>query len=106
MMAQEHNDERSRLLQEAISASDLAEFYSNSLAMTISPFDVSFVFGRRVGSQVKNEARVTMSIEHAMVMLMVARRSLREHVNRTGITPSIPPNVLRELQLDEEEPLW
>ena len=47
-----------------------------------------------------------MSLEHAMVMTMVMRRILREHVHRTGVSPKVPDEVMRDLQLDEEEPLW
>ena len=80
--------------------------YANSMAMTITPFDVAFTFGLRSGSTVVPQHRVIMSLEHAMVMLMVGRRHLREHIKRTGTSITIPPEVMHELQLDEEEPLW
>jgi hypothetical protein len=85
---------------------DVPSYYANSVAVGISPYDLSMVFGLNIPNQVKSQARVVMSLEHAVVMVMVLRRVLREHVKRTGITPTVPGEVMRDLQLDEEEPLW
>jgi hypothetical protein len=98
-------EDRERQVRAALEA-DVPDVYSNTVMFAISPYDLTFMFGRRVGAQIRNEARVTMSLEHAVVMLMVARRTLREHVKRTGVQPSVPAEVMRELQLDEEAPLW
>jgi hypothetical protein len=93
-------------LNKILADESIPSIYSNSMAMTITPFDVAFTFGIRSGASVTPQSRVIMSLEHAMVMLMVARRHLREHVKRTGVTVTIPPEVMHDLQLDEEQPLW
>ena len=85
---------------------DAPTFYANQVALGISPYDVSFMFGLRTGERPQAQARIIMSLEHAVVMAMVLRRTLREHVKRTGVVPTVPKEVMRDLQLDEEEPLW
>ncbi|MDP3939507.1 MAG: hypothetical protein Q8R92_15415 [Deltaproteobacteria bacterium] len=100
------SDEKSREQTKALVSENVPSYYANAMALTITPFDVAFTYGIRTGESLVSQARVIMSLEHAMVMLMVARRALREHVKRTGVSISIPPEVMRELQLDEEQPLW
>ena len=89
-----------------LSEEKVESIYSNSMALSISPFDVSLTFAERSGADVTPKVRVIMSLEHALVMLMVAKRSLREHVKRTGVEIRIPPEVMHDLQLDEEDELW
>jgi len=81
-------------------------YYSNTLALGISPYDVSLMFSLRTAERPEPQVRIIMSLEHAVVMTLILRRTLREHIKRTGVQPTVPPDVMRELQLDEEEPLW
>jgi hypothetical protein len=85
---------------------DVPTFYANSLGVGLSPYDFTLVFGLRVGDDIQPQTRVIMSLEHALVMLMVGRRVLREHARANGVTPTLPQEVMRDLQLDEEDPLW
>ncbi len=85
---------------------DAPTYYTNAVALAVSPFDLTFAFGLRTGAGIDPQAKIVMSLEHAMVMLLVTRRSLREHLTREGIEIKLPEAVMRELQLDEESPLW
>ena len=85
---------------------DAPTVYSNAVALSASPYDLTFVFGLRIGDTVQPQSRVVMSLEHAMVVLMITRRTLREHQRNTGVQIKVPDAVLRDLQLDEEDPLW
>lgn len=85
---------------------DVPTEYANNMAAQISPYDMSLVFGLRMGDGVEPKFRVVMSLEHAMVMLMVLRRAMREHVKSSGVTLELPEALLREMQLNEESPLW
>lgn len=97
---------RQDAINEQINA-DAPTYYANALALAVSPFDVSFTFGLRATTDtILPQARIMMSLEHALVMLMIARRTLREHQAQTGVAIQIPPSVMRDLQLDEETPLW
>ena len=98
-------DDKQERFQEDLSA-DVPTYYANSVSLGISPYDLTLVFGVRAGNQVKALIRMITSLEHAVVMTMVLRRSLREHTKMTGIEPKVPIEVMRDLQLDEEEPLW
>ena len=98
-------DEKQKAIEDALGA-DVPTYYANTLAVGISPYDLSMIFGLRVRQEGQPVARVIMSLEHALVMIMVLRRSLREHVRGTGVTPRVPDDVMRDLQLNEEEPLW
>lgn len=98
-------DEKQKPIDDALVA-EVPTYYANNLSIGISPYDLSMIFALRVRQQAEPQARVIMSLEHALVMTMVLRRVLREHVRSTGVTPKIPQNVMRDLQLDEEEPLW
>lgn len=98
-------DEKKKALEEGLVA-EIPTYYANSVAIGISPYDLSLIFGLRVREDIQPQARLIMSLEHALVMTMVLRRSLREHVRSTGVTPKVPNQVMRDLQLDEEEPLW
>jgi len=92
--------------QEQINA-ESPTYYANSVAFAVSPFDITFAFGQRTGdTAIQPQVRVIMSLEHALVMLLVARRALREHTSNTGIAIPLPKSVMRDLQLDEESPLW
>jgi hypothetical protein len=99
------SDEKQAAWDQQLQA-DVPTCYANGVAVGISPYDLSMVFALNIGSQGKSQTRVIMSLEHAVVMVMVLRRALREHIKRTGITPTVPGEVMRDLQLDEEEPLW
>lgn len=99
------SDEKQKAIDDALVA-EVPTYYANNLAIGISPYDLSMIFGLRVRQQAQPQARVIMSLEHAVVMTMILRRSLREHARGTGVTPTVPKDVMRDLQLDEEEPLW
>lgn len=98
--------DREKLIQDQVGA-DVPTNYANSLALAITPFDLSLIFGQRFGEQPPvPSTRVVMSHEHALVMLLILRRAMREHFKSTGTEPKIPESVLKELQLNEESPLW
>lgn len=98
-------DERKRSAEETLGG-EAPTFYTNSVAVGISAYDLTLMFGQQIGDSRQPQARVIMSLEHAMVMIMILRRSLREHVKTTGVNPTVPEAVMRDLQLSEEEPLW
>lgn len=85
---------------------DVPTHYANSVAFAVSPFDVTLAFGLRTGETISPQTKVIMSLEHAVVMLLIARRVLREHAKNNGVEIKIPESVMRDLQLDEEDPLW
>lgn len=98
-------DARKRSVDETIGG-EAPTFYANSVGLGISAYDLTLMFGQQIGENREPQARIIMSIEHAMVMTMIMRRSLREHVKSTGVNPTVPEAVMRDLQLTEEEPLW
>lgn len=98
-------DERKRSAEEALRG-EAPTYYANTVGIGISPYDLSLVFGLRIGEEPQPQARIIMSLEHAVVMTMILRRSLREHVKNTGVQPTVPEAVMKDLQLTEEEPLW
>lgn len=98
-------EERRKSSVEALSA-DVPTYYTNSMSVGISPYDVSVVFGVQTAESARTDVRIMMSLEHAVVMTMVLRRVLRENASRTGITPKVPDTIMRDMQLDEEETLW
>ncbi len=98
-------DPRKQSVEETIGG-EAPTFYANTVGLGISAYDLTLMFGQQIGETRQPQARVIMSLEHAMVMTMILRRSLREHVKSTGVTPTVPESVMRDLQLTEEEPLW
>ena len=100
-VAAQKRDERADQLE-----AEAPTFYANTLAVGVSPYDVTLMFGLRAGPTPTPQARIMMSLEHAVVMTMIMRRTLRELAKQEGIEPTVPKKVMRDLQLDEEEPLW
>ena len=81
--------------------------YANWVSYAVSPYDLTVTFGQRVADgPATQHTQVTMSLEHAVVMLMVGRRILREYCKQTGAEVKLPEALLKELQLNEESPLW
>jgi len=86
---------------------DVPTFYSNTVGFGVSPYDLTITFGQRIADgPVTAQTRVIMSLEHAVVTLMVGRRILREYCKSSEVDVKLPAALLRELQLNEEEPLW
>ena len=99
-MAEKHPEEQAAELQ-------VPTCYANGVQFQISPYDMIWTFSLNTASgPPQPQTRVMMSLEHAVVATMILRRVLREYYKSSGASVQIHPTVLKDQQLDEEEPLW
>jgi hypothetical protein len=73
--------------------------YANNVALGISAFDISLVFGEIMGSEdgktvnVEQRVRVTMSPQHAKALVMVLAENLHNYEKNIGPIP-LPETIL------------
>ena len=82
------------------------EFYTDTLALRLSPYTVTLYFAVRRGTGEETEpepvAVIRMSPEHAKVMAIVFKRALKELEESLRILISIPPSILEEKDISLE----
>ena len=89
---------------------EIPEYYIDSFRVSAGAFGVAMTLGVRPPhpepahpSGPKEIAVVRMSLEHAKVMAMIMRRSLKEYERGTGAVINLPQKLCNEMGLSLED---
>lgn len=92
------------------SAAEVSEYYVDSFRMSSGAFGVAITLGVRPPhpeparpTGPRDVAVVRMSLEHAKVMAMIMRRTLKEYERGTGCTINLPAKLFNEMGLSLED---
>ena len=91
-------------------APQVPEYYVDSFRMSSGAFGVALTLGMRPPhpeparpTGPKDLAIVRMSLEHAKVMAMIMRRTLKEYERGTGCVINLPAKLCNEMGLSLED---
>ncbi|MGH2398099.1 MAG: hypothetical protein ACRDFW_14225 [bacterium] len=86
------------------------DVYSDQFRISTSPYGATLVFAKTQADQpvgqparTKDQVIVRMSLEHLKVMIMVLRKNLKGHEQRTGVSVELPFDMLNSLGLSKED---
>ena len=87
---------------------DVPDIYTDQVSLSQSPWGISFTFSLSPsnpsvlgGTPPETKAVVRMSLEHAKVMAMVLRKTLKQYeLEHLGDPINIPRSVLDQFKLD------
>ena len=85
---------------------DAMEVYVDQVSITTTPYGVTYVLGASHPAEPgKPNPRVIlrMSHAHAKVMAMLTRKQMKRFEREFNFVSSVPPKVMEELSLAEED---
>jgi len=87
---------------------EVPEYYVDSFRLSSGAFGVALTLGIRPphpepGRPPKDLAIVRMSLEHAKVMAMIMRRTLKDYERGTGCPINLPAKLCNEMGLSLED---
>jgi hypothetical protein len=89
----------------------LPGYYANAVQTAISPFDMTFIFSDQQPEITEAGVRtaqhpvcaVKMSLEHAKVMAIILRKTLKEHEDTLGGPIALHPQMCQQLGISPRE---
>ena len=86
------------------------DIYSDSFQFAVGPYGISLTLGTSPANstpghivQPKEHVVVRMSLEHAKVVAMVLRRTLKRYEMENGLEIALPPGLYTQLGIARED---